>query len=231
MAEYKFDPKFDWWEKDHYENHKWLERYFLDQYKGSPLHFLEIGVFEGRTMIWAVENILGPLGDKGSSYVGVDPEPAANFEGNLELLRARFPAVDIKLIKSYSEHFMPKICGGQRYDWIYVDGDHNAQGALRDYVMSWECLKVGGVMLMDDYEMEATDPWHYISHKEFKQYERVKFRHPSIAIDAFLNVYRGLYDRVIDNFQVGIIKRVELDALNIGHGDNTQGTFEYHAKR
>jgi len=231
MAEYKFDPKFDWWEKDHYENHKWLERYFLDQYEGSPLHFLEIGVFEGRTMIWAVETILRQVVEKGSSYVGVDPEPAANFEGNFEILKTKVPTVDAKFIKAYSEHFLPKIAGTPRYDFVYIDGDHNAQGVLRDGVFAWECLKVGGVALFDDYEMEATDPWHYISHKEFKEHERAKFRHPSIAIDAFLNVYRGLYDRVIDNFQVGIIKRVELGGKNIRHGDDTQGTFEYHAKK
>lgn len=228
---YKFDPKFDWWTKDHYANHKVIEKYFLEQYEQSPLRFLEIGVFEGRSMIWMVENILSQKGVWGS-YGGVDPDPAPNFEGNRELLIKRCPKVTVALQKAYSEHFMPQVLVKYPpYDFIYVDGDHNAQGALRDYVMAWECLDVGGVLLMDDYEMEATDPWHYISHKEFKEHDRAKFRHPSIAIDAFLNVYRGLYEKVIDNYQVGIIKRVELGAKNLAHGDNTQGGFEYHASK
>jgi hypothetical protein len=228
---YKFDPKFDWWMKDHYANHKVLEEYFLEQYDPSPLHFLEIGVFEGRSMIWMVENILSQTGEKGASYLGVDPDLAPNFENNVGLLRVKCPSVECSAVEVYSEHFLPHMVGHRLYDYISIDGDHNAQGVLRDSVMAWELLRVGGVLHFDDYEMEATDPWHYISHKEFKEHDRAKFRHPSIAIDAFLNVYRGLYDRIIDNFQVGIIKRVELGAKNLAHGDDSQGKFEYHAKK
>jgi len=232
MEGYRFDPKFDWWTKDHHANHKVLEDYFLERYMPSPLRILEIGVYEGRSMIWAVENILSQTGESDAVYVGVDPDPAKNFEWNFELLKSKYPGVNFGLIKAYSEHFMPRMCSGQpRYGLIYVDGDHNAQGVLRDSIMAWECLEVGGVLLFDDYEMEATDPWHYISHKEFKEHDRAKFRHPSIAIDAFLSVYRGLYEKIIDNFQVGIIKRVELGAKNLAHGDNSQGGFEYHAKK
>jgi hypothetical protein len=95
-------------------------------------------------------------------------------------------------------------------DFIYLDGDHNAQGLLRDTVYSWEVLKTGGLLLMDDYEMELTDPWHYISHKEFSIYPRANFKPPCCAIDSFLSSYRGLYDKVIDNYQIGVVKRVSL---------------------
>ena len=65
-------------------------------------------------------------------------------------------------------------------------------------------------MLIDDYEMETTDPWHYVSHKQFdKSNPRLRFTHPRIAIDAFLNIYRGQYKLVIDNYQIGIKKIIE----------------------
>lgn len=237
---YRFDPKFDWWTKDHIANYGFIKNYFFggcglsEPVSPVPLCFVEIGVFEGRSTVWFVENVLSHF--PGSVYKCVEPDPAPNFEHNIELLRERVPGVNILHHREYSEHFLPKaIDTASRPSLFYLDGDHNAPGVLRDAVMAWECLGEGGVMLFDDYEMEATDPWHYISHKEFKTHPRANFRHPSHAIDAFLNVYRGLYDRVIDNFQVGIVKRVELGAKNIDHGDETQGSngkgkFEYYAK-
>ena len=71
-------------------------------------------------------------------------------------------------------------------------------------------------MLMDDYEMKAVDPWHYVSHKEFQDHPRLHFRHPHVAIDAFLAIYRGMYERVIDNFQVGVRKVSDLGGKNLG---------------
>lgn len=242
---YRFDSKFDWWTKDHTRNYTWIQNYFKDSVTlDKTLDFIEVGVFEGRSMVWFIENVLAKQSSissscPGSTYRCIEPDPAVNFEHNLKLVQSKYPYIRIIHTKEYSEHFLPKLIGAPlddpanyvKADFIYIDGDHNAQGVLRDIVMAWECLKVGGVLLMDDYEMEATDPWHYISHKEFKDHPRAKFRHPSIAIDAFLNVYRGLYERVIDNFQVGVVKCVDLGAKNLGHGDNSQGKFEYHAKK
>jgi hypothetical protein len=242
---YRFDAKFDWWTKDHYTNYEWVKRHFSSTtVVGTPLTFAEVGVFEGRSTIWFVENVIGmTLNGRpcfpDSVYHCIEPDPAPNFDHNIALLQKKVPHVRVSHHKEYSEHFLPKLIGGPlddpadcpRLDFGYLDGDHNAQGVLRDAVMMWELLKVGGIMLFDDYEMEATDPWHYISHKEFKDHPRANFRHPSHAIDAFLNVYHGLYEVVIDNFQIGIIKKVHLGAKNIGHGDSTQGKFEYHAKK
>jgi len=77
---------------------------------------------------------------------------------------------------------------------------------LEDLVLSWKLLKVGGLMLIDDYEMETLDPWFYISHKQFQNTPRLRFTHPRIAIDAFRNIYRGQYETVIDNYQIGLKK-------------------------
>ena len=37
------------------------------------------------------------------------------------------------------------------FDVIYVDGDHTEGGALFDLNLSWQLLKAGGVMIIDDY--------------------------------------------------------------------------------
>lgn len=230
MSDYRFDPKFDWWTDDHYANYEQIKEMFGGR---EGLRFLEVGIFEGRSTIWFCENVLtGPR----CRYFAIEPDPAPNMAHNFDLLRER---TDVQLmhIPDYSERVLPKMASERsRIDFGYLDGDHNAQGNLRDAVMMWELLKVGGLMLFDDYEMEATDPWHYISHKEFSEHPRANFQHPRAAIDAFLMIYRGLYEKVIDNFQVGIVKTVELGAKNLDHGDESQGEngegkFEYHAKK
>ena len=237
---YKFDAKFDWWTEDHLKNYETIRDYFDKAKPEVGLRCMEIGVFEGRSMIWFVRNMLRSR--VGSWYAAVEPDPAPFFDHNVRKLVKDYPDVSLYHYKEYAEFFVPETLGdiersrGPDYDFIYIDGDHNAQGVLRDMVMTWELLHVGGVMLVDDYEMEATDPWHYISHKEFLEYPRANFQHPRAAVDAFLSIYRGLYTKIIDNFQVGIVKTVHLGAKNLDHGDESQGkdgegSFEYHTKK
>jgi len=228
--EYKFDPKFDWWTPSHYDNYEYIKREFQGK---EGLRFLEVGIFEGRSTVWFVENIF--LADK-CRYIAVEPDPAPNMAHNFDVLEAK-TGIRPAVVFDYSERALPQmIIQRYRMDFALIDGDHNAQGVLRDAVMVWEILKVGGILLFDDYEMEATDPWHYISHKEFSEHPRANFQHPRAAIDAFLSIYRGLYEKVIDNFQVGVRKTAELGAKNLDHGDNSQGengegSFEYHQEK
>ena len=101
------------------------------------------------------------------------------------------------------------------YDFIYIDGDHTAFAVLEDMVLSWKLLKIGGMLLVDDYEMKIKDPWFYKSHKEFKDTPRLMFIHPMVAISAFMTIYRGCYTLAIDNYQIGLIKNVGLCEKNL----------------
>lgn len=40
----------------------------------------------------------------------------------------------------------------KRYDFIYVDGNHSADGVYHDMTLAWAALKPGGMMLVDDYK-------------------------------------------------------------------------------
>jgi predicted O-methyltransferase YrrM len=66
----------------------------------------------------------------------------------------------------------------QQFDLIYIDGSHQAPDVLADAILSFKLLRVGGIMIFDDYLWEeplpgGTDP----------------LRNPKLAIDAFVNVY------------------------------------------
>jgi predicted O-methyltransferase YrrM len=69
------------------------------------------------------------------------------------------------------------LAGGMKgyFDFIYVDGSHQAPDVLEDLVMAYQLLRVGGLLVCDDYL------WR---HKDGVLHE------PKIAIDSFLNINR-----------------------------------------
>lgn len=229
--EYKFS--MDFWNKDHIRNFNRIRNYFFyeDEHLYIPgfLSFLEIGVFEGRTSTWLLDNIL--LNDEdGSSdcLTLIDPDVGPNFNYNMQkwLIEGELTEEGkkrINFIKDYSYNALPKLkTENKLFDLIYIDGDHNACGVLEDAVMAWKLLKENGILLFDDYLMEVKDSWFYISHKEFNQHHSLVWQHPRNAIDCFLNIYKGQYEIIIDNYQIGIRKVCDLGAKNLNHGDNTQ---------
>jgi len=44
----------------------------------------------------------------------------------------------------------------KKLDWIYVDGDHSYEGCLRDLNNAIKIVKVGGLILGDDYKWPGT---------------------------------------------------------------------------
>lgn len=217
MKKYKFTKKYDFWKPDHHQNFSYIKNYFCgsDYLRNNcsemgRLTFLEIGVFEAKTSVWLLDNIL--LKDfedrnKGILYC-IEPNLTKNGEFNLAQHIGDFLLFNKPSFETLIGFLIDRSI--YRFDLIYVDGDHNACGLLEDLVLSWKLLKIGGIMLIDDYEMETLDPWFYVSHPEFKNNPKLRFTHPRIAIDAFKNIYRGQYDVVIDNYQVGLKKVIEL---------------------
>jgi len=68
---------------------------------------------------------------------------------------------------------------GIRADFVYVDDSHQAPDVLEDAVLSFRILKVGGVMICDDYLWS----WEQPGRDDI-------LNSPKLAIDAFTNIYR-----------------------------------------
>ena len=64
------------------------------------------------------------------------------------------------------------------FDFIYIDGSHQAPEVLCDALLCFLLLKKNGVMVFDDYL------WH-----EELSYGLDPIRSPKIAIDAFTNIF------------------------------------------
>ena len=198
MPEYQFTS--NWWNEDHKENFNKIKN---NLYGVAGVRALEIGTYEGRAATWLLDNALTGIG---SRLDCIDPHPQPNCFLNLADHKNVF------IFKNHSSEVLPFLFAeGIKYDLIYIDGDHNAYGVLKDIVMAWQLLKVGGFFLIDDYELEPTDPYFYESHEFFERYDRINFTHPRVAIDAFLTMYRGQFDYFANNYQIGVVKKVEMD--------------------
>jgi predicted O-methyltransferase YrrM len=108
---------------------------------GRALSYLEIGVYEARSLVWMLDNILV---HPGSRAAGVDYKVRPNAWANLERHGGK-----VAIYEGWSEVIIPQLSG--RFDIVYIDGDHSARGALFDTVMSWPRLRQGGIMIWDDY--------------------------------------------------------------------------------
>lgn len=155
----------------------------LSTFKDKKIHMLEIGCFEGRSTLWFLENILtDPL----SRIAVVD-----NFKGDGQQLDMGVTLPDLrKRFEENVQKYKSKvyICEGDSkevvrhlrtlYDVIYIDGAHHQVDTLLDMVLSFDLLRSGGIMIVDDYAMQYQD-------QNNVNYE------PKIAIDAFVRVFDG----------------------------------------
>ncbi|HEV3383834.1 MAG TPA: class I SAM-dependent methyltransferase [Gemmata sp.] len=167
----------------------------LKPLKGNPVQALEIGVFEGRSTVWLLENIM------------TNPEASLSwidtFSGSAEHTDIDFAKVEKKFHEN-TRRFGTKVKGwvgksqdvlrsmsSEQFDLVYIDGSHEAPDVLSDAVLAWTLLKPGGLMGFDDYE------WHVYPAPE---------RCPALAIDAFVDVMRGQLTVLDRGYQVWVKK-------------------------
>ena len=152
----------------------------------APRAILEIGAYEGRSTVWMAENLLAP----GGELVVVDhwrgsvthdaaemPHVEARFDANLERLRRRVPAARVTKVKAESTAALARLLAEGRagsFDFVYVDGSHEAPDVLTDATLAYPLLRAGGLIAFDDYG--------------WRRFADVN-DNPKAAVDAFANVF------------------------------------------
>ena len=167
----------------------------LEPFKGKPgVNYLEIGVFEGRSVIWMLENILT---DPTARLTGIDifDESTYNYKDNYFKNIEKSGAADkVTTIQDFSQVALRDL-PLDSFDIIYIDGSHAKDDVLEDAVLSWRLLKVGGVLIFDDYTWAghklSVDPVDY----------------PKLAIDPFVQCFDE-HLQVIHNSRQLIVKKL-----------------------
>jgi hypothetical protein len=111
------------------------------KFREQPINYLEIGIWEGRSACWMLDNILI---HPGSKYTGVDIHLRKTTMSNLESHKDK-----VTVYEGDSRVVLPRI--DEKFDIIYIDGDHSALGALTDSVLCW--TKAKKFILWDDYRL------------------------------------------------------------------------------
>ena len=156
---------------------------------------LEIGSFEGLSSVFFADNLLH---NPESSLTCVDPFSSAEvndhdewLEGN-EVEKRFFHNIGIcqnsdkiKVFKTLSDTFFEGLDSGVSYDFIYIDGCHIPDQVQRDMLNSFDRVKVGGYIWMDDYR-----------------------GNPALteAIDTTLDQLQGRYEIVHRGYQLAFIR-------------------------
>lgn len=143
----------------------------------GPLNYLEVGVAEGQSLLFALEH----FGRPGGLFVGIDPFlPSRNWkpeEGNQHRDRAldnlsiffgskpdRQQSFDdgrhwFRFVKDrLACEIFPQPSGEhlrreqRQFDVVYIDGNHDAPHAMLDVMLGFNLLREGGLLIVDDYE-------------------------------------------------------------------------------
>jgi predicted O-methyltransferase YrrM len=172
------------WVSDREKN--WRET--LARFAGQPgIRYLEVGIFQGRSAIWMLENVLT---HPTASMVGLDTFQFASpwlVRWNLFVARQWGK---IRLLKGTSRQLLPSLAG-ERFDFIYIDGSHKASEVGYDCRACWDMLAAGGVLLIDDYGTTVN-----LKPEDF----------PKPAVDAFLAERAGKYKTLKTGFQLIVEK-------------------------
>ena len=218
---------------DWFEGHAGQWQSWLGMFAGRRgLRALEIGSFEGRSTVWLLEHIL----TASDCHIDcVDLFAPSEVYGDYP---ARFRANTEQWRERITEHAGPsfemlKQVRGP-YDIVYIDGWHSAFGALADGVMSWPPLKVGGVMIFDDY---LWIPLKYGSIRRPNKLVRelsnlfgrswrraaaeaaiakVPTETPKLGIDGLLRTLEGHYELLGHDYQLAIRKTSDFGSAVLG---------------
>ena len=137
----------------------WFQIIPKKDYDSKKIKYLEIGTFYGANVI-SVANTYGSH-DESELYC-IDPwidyndypeyknKQENTYNTFLRNIESSGQKNKIKIRRGFSDKEIVKF-EDNFFDIIYIDGNHNPEYVLEDAVLSFRKLKVGGIMIFDDY--------------------------------------------------------------------------------
>ena len=170
--------------------------YIFEQF--TPQRILEIGSFEGRSTHFFTEEMLkyhneieihcidsweGGLEHQGKWDMGsVEQSFNENIQTLMIYAKQCRKSLNIIKHKGYSHTKMIELLAkgeAGKFDFIYVDGSHEAPDVLFDAILAHKLVKNNGIIAFDDYL------WSPEENGKQNYYHLVK-----PAVDAYVNIYQ-----------------------------------------
>ena len=163
----------------------------LQEFTGiADFQVVEIGSFQGMSACWLLDNILTHPTAK---ITCIDLYFQEHFKGNIVKTGAADRVIELQ---GYSQDLLVNLTS-QYYDVAYIDGCHKPTSALQDAILSWRLVKVGGLMIFDDYEFTFPDSPE---------------QDTKIGIDVFLEMFGSQLEVVHKGYQL-IVKKIGNQSL------------------
>lgn len=140
--------------------------WFADHITAAPLEALEIGSWQGASAAWLLDKVISVRGGRltcidtfegSSEHAPIMMSLGRRLENLFDenILRTGHGDQVRKLV-GYSQDVLPTL-RGETFDFIYVDGAHEAKFVIQDALLSWSLLRRGGFMLFDDLNFNFSD--------------------------------------------------------------------------
>ncbi|MEG4518189.1 MULTISPECIES: tetratricopeptide repeat protein [unclassified Microcoleus] len=156
----------------------------------ADFQVVEIGSFQGMSACWLLDNILT---NPTAKITCIDLYFQQHFKGNIVKTGAADRVIELE---GYSQELLINLAS-EYYDVAYIDGCHKPTSALQDAILSWRLVKVGGLMIFDDYEFTFPDSPE---------------QDTKIGIDVFLEMFGSQLEVVHKGYQL-IVKKIGNQSL------------------
>ncbi len=158
----------------------------LSPFQGQPgIQYLEIGLYEGRSAVWMLENILT---HPTARMTGLDIFEGPLKERYLANISLSGAADKVTTIIDYSQIVLRKL-PLDSFDIVYIDGSHDENDVFEDAALSWRLLREGGVLIFDDYRHVAC-------------YGHNNVASPKVAIDGFYRSFQRQLEVIHNSHQL-----------------------------
>ena len=161
--------------------------------QSKPNKILEIGSYEGASTCYLIEQL--SLFHDSLEIHSIDTWDGGvehkEMNINMKVIEERFKTntslaikksskkIELIIHKAKSINALSKLVTNNKsnyFDFIYIDGSHMASDVLSDAILSFELLKINGIMGFDDYLWKLPNSNNLLTN-------------PKIAIDSFTNIF------------------------------------------
>jgi len=183
---------------DWFSSKLWAWHGLLAPYRDHPIDVLEIGVFEGRSVVFcleyapqskvvAIDHFIIKKGWTSSQGITLEIDSEDAFDRNVSRYGDRVRKIASPSWSGLSDLIYDR----HEFDVIYVDAAHTSPDVLADSLLAWRMLKTGGLFIWDDFMLDVWD------------------MNPNTVTEGicrFLDMYKGQYEWVHAGWQVAVRK-------------------------
>lgn len=173
---------------------------YLNIDTNQRLDILEIGSWEGASSVFMLDYFPNSSLTCVDTWKGADEHALIDMVKVEDIFNANIFEFKNRLnkYKNSSLSFFANNSTQNIFDIIYVDGSHYVDDVLMDALNAFRMLKVGGVLIFDDYL--------------WSEYQKSS-NNPALAINNFINMKRDEIKIISVYFQVILIKTKNNPAL------------------